>query len=69
MIKNCLKKYNEIWDKISNLLKVQFNSETVHNDKYIKSEINVCNNRISTNFEGNKILKDNKYCTCLSVIL
>ena len=41
----------------------------MHNDKYIKSEINVYNNRISTNFEGNKIQKDNKYCTCLSVIL
>ena len=41
----------------------------MHNDKYIKSEIKVYNNRISTNFEGIKIPKDNQYCTCLPVIL
>ena len=64
-----LKKYNKIWDKISNLLKKGVNSETVYNDKYIKIKIKIYNYRINTNFQGNKIPKDNECCACLSVVL
>ena len=39
------KKYNAIWDKISNLLKKEFDSEPVYNDKYIKTKINLCNGK------------------------
>ena len=31
--------------------------------------ISFVNNRINTNFHGNEILEENKYYTCLSVIL
>ena len=36
-----LKKYNKIWGKVSNLLNIEFDSETVYsdNDKYIKTKI------------------------------
>ena len=67
--KELLTKYNEIWDKISNLLKKGFISETVYNDKYIKTKIKSYNNKINTNFQGDKIPKDNGCCACLSVIL
>ena len=30
-----------MWDKISNLLKKEFDSKPVYNDKYIKAKINV----------------------------
>ena len=43
--KKLLKKYNEIWDKISNLLKEGLYSEPMHNDKYIKTKITIFNNR------------------------
>ena len=35
------KKYNRIWEIISNLLNIEFNSEPVYgdNDKYIKTKI------------------------------
>ena len=35
-----LKKYTKIWEKISNLLNIKFDSETVYgdNDKYIKTK-------------------------------
>ena len=56
-------------DRISNLLKKRFDSETVHNDKYIKTKIKIYNSRINTNFQGNKIPDDNECCACLSVIL
>ena len=46
-----------------------FDSEPVYDNKYIKAKIKICNNRINTNFHGNKIPEENKYCTCLSVIL
>ena len=64
-----LKKYNKIWDKISNLLKKGINSERVYNDKYIKIKIKIYNYRMNTNFQGNKIPKDNECCACLSVVL
>ena len=41
----------------------------MYNDKYIKNKIKIYNNRINTNFQGNKILKDNKCCACLFVIV
>ena len=38
---NLLKKYNKIWEKISNLMNIKFDSEPAYddNDKYIKKEI------------------------------
>ena len=39
--KQLLKKYNQIWKKVKNLLKIKFDSEPVYgdNDKYIKTKI------------------------------
>ena len=34
-----LEKYNEICDKIKNLFKKKFDSESVYNDKYIKPKM------------------------------
>ena len=59
MIKKLLKKYNEIWDIISNILKKGFDSEPVYNDKYIKSKIKMYNYRVYADFQDNKITKDN----------
>ena len=64
-----LKKYLKIWNKIKNLIKTELNSEPVYNDKYIKTKIKIYNNKVHTNFQHNKIPKDNDYCACLSVIL
>ena len=41
----------------------------MHNDKYIKNKIKIYNDRLYTNFQHNKIPKDNEFCACLSVIL
>ena len=48
--KKYLKKYYEIWNKTKNLFGKKFDSETIYNDKYIKTKINSYN----TNFCGNK---------------
>ena len=39
------------------------------NDKHIKTQIKIYNNKININFHGNKTSKDSEYCTCLSVML
>ena len=64
-----LKKYLKIWNKIKSLIKKELNSEPVYNDKYIKTKIKIYNDRVYTNFQHNKISRDNEYCACLSVIL
>ena len=67
--KELIHKHNEIWDRISNLLKKGFDRESVYNDKNIEIKIEIYNNGVYTNFQYKKIPKDNEYCTCLSVIL
>ena len=55
--KKLLIKYNAIWDKISNLLKIGFDREPAYNDKYIKTKIRICNDRIIQAFMITKCLK------------
>ena len=47
-----LKKYTKIWKKIGSLIKVEFASELVYcnNDRYIKTEIQSCGDKINANF-------------------
>ena len=52
-----LQKYNEIWEKVKNSLKKEFDSEPVYNEKYLKAKIKSYNGKINTNFHGNKIPK------------
>ena len=41
--KKLLKKYNKIWEKVSILIDIKFDSESVYddNDKYIKTKIKI----------------------------
>ena len=66
-----LKKYNKIWEKVSNLLSIKFDSGPVYgdNDKYIKTKLKQCKDKINTNFQGKKIPKENASCKCLSLIM
>ena len=40
MMDELLEKYNEIWDKVSNSIKIEFDSEPVYNEKCLKTTIN-----------------------------
>ena len=64
-----LKKPNEIWNKIGSLLKTKIDNKPMYNDKYIKIKLKIYNDKVYTNFQYNKIPKDNEYFTCLFVIL
>ena len=67
--KKIFKKHSDICNKIKSLIKKEFNSEPVYNDKYIKTKIKIYNDRVYTNCQHNKMPKDNEYCAGLSVIL
>ena len=41
----------------------------MYNDKYIKIKIKIYNGKVYSNFQNNKIPKNNEHCTCFSVIL
>ena len=65
-----LKKYNKIWEKIGNLMNIEFDSDPVDgaNDKYIKTKIKKYEDRVNTNFQGKKVPKENASYKCLSLI-
>ena len=66
-----LKKYNKIWERISNLMNIEFDSEPVYvdNDIYIKTKIKMFEDRVNTNFQGKKVPKENSSYNCLSLIM
>ena len=56
-----LKKYNEIWEKVKNSLKKEFDSEPVYNKKYLKAKIKSYNGKstqIFTKIKYQKIVLD-----------
>ena len=56
-----LKKYNKIWEKISNLMNIEFDGDPLYgdNDKYIKRKIKMFGHRANTNVQGKKVPKEN----------
>ena len=63
-----LEKYNEIWEKVKNSLKKNFDSKPTYNENYLKTKIKSYNGKINTNSHSNEITKESQYI-CLSVIL
>ena len=57
--------------RICNLMNIEFDSEPVYddNDKYIKAEIKMYEDRVNTNFQGKKVSKENASYKCLSLIM
>ena len=66
-----LKKYNKIWQKICNLLNIEFDSGPVYGDgdKYIKKKIKIYGGRVNTNFQGKRVSKEKASYKCLSLIM
>ena len=66
-----LKNYNKIWEKISNLLNIEFDSQPVYGDgdKYIKAKTKIYGDRVNTNFQGKKVPKENASYKRLSLIM
>ena len=71
VIKQLFKKYNQIWKKVEQLLKIEFDSKPVYgdDDKYIKTKIKIYAGSVITNFHNKKMPKEKAPCKCLSIIM
>ena len=69
--KQLLRKYIKIWEKIEELMKINFESKPVYGDdvKYIKTKIKIYAGSVITNFHNKKIPKEKAPCKCLSIIV
>ena len=65
------KKYNRIWEIVSNLLNTEFDSEPVYGDKdkHIKTKIKMYEDRVNSNFQGKEVPKEDASYKCLSLIV
>ena len=66
-----LKKYTKIWEKVSSLMNIVFDSEPVYgdNDKYIKTKAKSYRDKVNTHFQGKKVPKENTSFNCFSLIM
>ena len=64
-----LEKYNELWNKVRDSIKKEFYSEPVCIEKHLKTKKKSYEEKINTDFYGDKVLKDGSQCIFLSVIL
>ena len=66
-----LKKYKKIWGKVSNLLNIEFDTEPVDGDVnvYIKTKVKMDGDMVNTNFQGQKVPKENASYKCISLIM
>ena len=62
-----LEKYNTIWDKVSAIIKKEFDSECVYNKEFLKTKIKSHDDEV-TDFYDKKIPQVDSSHTCLAVI-
>ena len=61
-------KYNKIWKKIKKLLGVEFDSQPVYDEKYIKTRVKTFEDKVITKYTDNEIEKERTHYSCIAVI-
>ena len=56
------------WNVIKNKLNIKFHSESIYENKYLKTKVREFDGSIKTNFLGNGLPKENTYYTCIVCI-
>ena len=66
-----LKSYSKIYERVSSLLHIEFHNEPIYgnNHQYIKTKVKSYGDKVNTNFQVNKILKENASYKSLSLII
>ena len=66
-----LKKYTKIWEKVSNSMSIEFDSEPLYgnDDKYVKTKIKLYEIKVNINFQGNRVPTENASYKCVSLIM
>ena len=69
--KQLLENYNRAWEKIEELMRVDFESMPVcgDDDKYINTKIKTYEKNITINFHNKKAPKERVPCKCISIIM
>ena len=69
--KQLLKNYNKIWEKVENILKIDFERKPVYgdDDKYIKRKLKIYADKMVANFHNKKMPKQKAPCKCLSITM
>ena len=68
MMKNYIKKYNDVLNKVSNSIKKEFDSEPIYSKRFLKTKIKSYGDD-DTDFQNKKIPKVGSNYTCLAVML
>ena len=63
-----MKSLKMLWNSLK-VIKKEFDSESVHNDKYLKTKIKSYEGKINTNFHADYVPKEFSQYICLLVIL
>ena len=61
-------RYDEIWFVIRDKLGIEFHSEPVYENKYLKAKVREFDGAIKINFLGNDVPKENMLYTCIAGI-
>ena len=63
------KKYNEIWEVVRNLLKIDFTVNAVRDDIYLVAKLKIFNKINRTTFNNNNYIPiERNHCICIPVI-
>ena len=65
---NVLVSYNEIWDKIKELIDKKLDSEPIYDGKYIKSKVRLFDGVVFTNFHDSEIPRGNMHYVYFALI-
>ena len=50
------------------MLNIEFHSQPIHDNKYIKTKVQTFHEAIKTNFSDSKIPKEKSHCICIAAI-
>lgn len=63
------KKYKKNWDKISNGMETELDSEPEYEKKYLKTKMKFYGGKVKAGFHGKKIPKEGSHYVCQSIIV
>ena len=66
--KSAYLEYNEIWKKIKKTLNIKLHSQTIYDDKYIKTKVKAFDGVIDTHISDNKIPKEGNHYICIAAM-
>ena len=61
-------KYEDIWNVIKNKLDINFHSQPIYENKYLKAKVREFDGSIKTNFLGNNLPNENTHYACIACI-